>query len=166
MKNLLGMLNKVKFFAAAAVMASILIASSSITTKAAKPGDMTIAEIAASDPNFSILVSALQQTGLDEVLNGKGQYTVFAPLNSAFEGVDLSGLSEEELKNILLYHVAHGRRYSQSIVNAEQIRMLNGDFTEVNLADDGLYIDSALVKTPDISASNGVIHVIGGLLIP
>lgn len=132
-------------------------------------GDESITEIAAGDERFSTLVAALEETGLDVVLDSdEGQSTVFAPTNTAFENLaeeldkenveDLLAL--ENLENILRYHVTSGRRYSESVVNAPRIRMLNGEDVDVDttVLNDG---QAGIVET-NIEAMNGVIHVIDG----
>lgn len=127
--------------------------------------EKTIVEIAAGDDRFETLVSALQATGLDAVLASEDdQFTVFAPTDAAFEGVDISGLTTEQLTNVLLYHVTEGRRYAASVVNAPEVEMLNGDTVSVN----GTTLDGgeAKIVATNIEASNGVIHVIDGVLMP
>ena len=109
-----------------------------------KRGDMTIAAIAAGNPNFTTLVSLLQLTGLDAVVNSNDvTLTVFAPTNAAFTklftanpalpGILTSpaqgALGYPLLKNVLLYHVTDGRRFSNSVFNTNNtktIDMLNG----------------------------------------
>jgi uncharacterized surface protein with fasciclin (FAS1) repeats len=132
----------------------------------------TIYEIASSNDDFEILVAALDETGLDAVLNSNDdQYTVFAPTDEAFEALlDELGitagdlLDNPNLGDILLYHVTEGRRYASSVVRAPEVEMLNGgtvavDGTELN---DG----QAEIVATDIEASNGVVHVIDGVLLP
>jgi len=128
-------------------------------------GDDTIVDIAAGDDRFDTLVSALEDTGLVPVLDSDDdQFTVFAPTDDAFNQVDISGLTTSQLKNVLLYHVTEGRRYSQSVVNAPEIEMLNGGTVDV----DGTVLNGGQADIVDtnIEASNGVIHVIDGVLLP
>lgn len=114
-------------------------------------------------------------------LNGNRMFTVFAPTNAAFDaaaeavlgsgstGMDLvNALDKKTLKNILLYHVSPGERFSGDVVNAERIRMMNKSFTFVqgttivgNNSSANLVLDLI-----DIDASNGVIHVIDFVLLP
>jgi uncharacterized surface protein with fasciclin (FAS1) repeats len=157
-----------------------------------KPGTQTIAQIAAGNPAaFSTLVSLLQLTGLDAVVGSNDvTLTVFAPTNAAFTKLftaypslpgiltspDQAAAGYPLLKNVLLYHVTDGRRFSNSIFNqnkAKTIEMLNGGSITANpnltLADaTGQTINPVL--TPggliNISASNGVIHVIDTVLLP
>jgi uncharacterized surface protein with fasciclin (FAS1) repeats len=134
-------------------------------------GDGTLVDVAVAADDFEVLVAAVKEAGLEDALSGNRQLTVFAPTDDAFEDladeldVKVKKLLElDNLKDILLYHVTPGRRYSESVVNAPRIRMLNGgtvhvDGTELN---DG----QAEIVDTDIEASNGVIHVIDGVLLP
>ena len=158
----------------------------------AKPGTQTIAQIAAGNPEaFSTLVSLLQLTGLDAVVDSSDvTLTVFAPTNAAFTKLftaypSLPGIltSPDEaaagyplLKSVLLYHVTDGRRFSNSIFNpnnSKTIGMLNGGSITANqnltLTDAaGQTINPVLTPSAliNISASNGVIHVIDTVLLP
>lgn len=144
---------------------------------ATEPEPQTIAEIAAADDQFSTLVSALDRVGLVSVLNGTGTFTVFAPTNDAFTalGVDLNSLSDEALTEILLYHVlgaevtsgaiAEGQTYattaSENGPNGEQLSILiekTGANVKIN--------NVANVTTADVSASNGVIHIVDAVIMP
>ncbi|MGJ3237184.1 MAG: fasciclin domain-containing protein [Anaerolineae bacterium] len=141
-----------------------------------RPGDQTIAEIASGVPEYSILVDLLVQTGLVEVFQGRGQYTVFAPDNDAFAGfigfltetcgADTTNaiLSDNEIvSEVLLYHVTTGRRGANSVVPAPGITMLNGD----RAPSPGATIDGATIEAPNLaSASNGIIHGIDAVIVP
>ena len=136
----------------------------------------TIAEIAAGNADFSTLVSALDRTNLTATLNGSGTYTVFAPTNAAFDalGVDLSTLSDDDLTEILLYHVlgntvassdiASGQTYVSTLAttgpgnSALSLLVEGGSGVSLNGNSD--------VTTADLEASNGVIHVIDAVLLP
>jgi uncharacterized surface protein with fasciclin (FAS1) repeats len=131
----------------------------------------TIVDVAVEADDFEVLVAAVQEAGPVDALSGNRQLTVFAPTDQAFAdladalGVEVADLLElNDLADILLYHVTNGRRYSPSVVNAPRLRMLNGgtvvvDGTELN---DG----QADIVGTDIEASNGVVHVIDGVLLP
>ncbi len=131
----------------------------------------TIVEITKTSDDFTILVAALKEAGLAETLSGNRQLTVFAPTDEAFgdllEALDVSAgelLDRDDLANILLYHVTEGRRYASSVVNAPQIEMLNG----ATVAVDGTTLNDgqADIVATNIEASNGVVHVIDGVLLP
>lgn len=131
----------------------------------------TIVDVAVAADDFDVLVAAVEEAGLVDALSGNRQLTVFVPTDEAFEnladklGVELADLLElPNLADILLYHVTSGRRNSQSVVNAPKIEMLNGDHVAV----DGTVLNDgqAEIVATDIGASNGVIHVIDGVLLP
>jgi uncharacterized surface protein with fasciclin (FAS1) repeats len=138
----------------------------------AKPGTETIVQIASANPNFNVLVAAVVRAGLGDALSGRTQYTVFAPTDRAFEltfgaseadiiGLINSGGLDGSLTDILLYHVTGGRRIGTSVLAAPRYSMLNGDtLTRGELVDAG-------VNAANISASNGVIHILTeGVLLP
>ena len=139
---------------------------------AAKPGDSTIVDIVLlPDGEFDVLQAAVIRAGLVGALNGTNQLTVFAPTDAAFVttlGVTdeaaaiaaVNGLPIDTLKNILLYHVTPGRRNSNSVLAAPAYHMLNGG----TLTRDQLV--AAGIASTDISASNGIIHVINHVLMP
>ncbi len=118
--------------------------------------DTLIAAVLAADPAVAA------------TLTGKGQYTVFAPTDTAFAelGLDetnVGSLPQADLTNILLYHVAKGERYAADVVSSSQIRMLNGEFAMI----DGATIDGENIIVTDVDApTNGIIHVIDGVLLP
>lgn len=132
----------------------------------------TIAEIAAGDPRFSTLVTALEAAGLVNTLNGPGNFTVFAPTNTAFAKLPTGTLDavladEELLTNILLYHVLGGKALASDIVSLNSFNALVGGPVRVSVSDDGVFLnDSIQIVDTDIPATNGVIHVIDGVLIP
>lgn len=138
----------------------------------AKPGTLTIVGIVLQDDGeFDVLQAAVVRAGLVDALNGTTQYTVFAPTDQAFittlnagteqGAIDaVNSLEIDTLTNILLYHVTEGRRISRSVLAAPQYQMLNGQtLTRATLTAAGL-------GQTDISASNGVIHVINSVLLP
>ena len=139
---------------------------------AAKPGSSTIVEIVLQpDGEFDVLQAAVVRAGLVDALNGKDQYTVFAPTDAAFvatlgvaneaEAIAVvNALPLDALTNILLYHVTEGRHTSRSVLAAPEYEMLNGQY----LTRDELL--GAGIALKDISASNGIIHVINHVLIP
>ena len=132
----------------------------------------SIVDIAVSNPDFSILVSALAKAELVEALQGEGPFTVFAPTNAAFEALlGELGISAEELlgqpqlADVLLYHVVSGAVLSTDLQNGMTAETLGGQSITVDLTD-GVKINKSAVEIADIQASNGVIHVIDSVLIP
>lgn len=131
---------------------------------------------------FDTLIFALEATGLDMVLDSRnGQVTVFAPIDAAFEALP-DGLlgtlvgDPDLLAEVLLYHVAKGRRDAASVIDSDTIRMFSQsriavdfDGSDVYLIDnDSLETGSADAKVivPNVGAANGIIHVIDNVLIP
>ena len=142
---------------------------------AAAGSDKTIVETAlainAESGEFSTLISAVVYTGLLPTLNGKGQFTVFAPTDAAFAKLGLDAdsiktLPKATVKSILLYHVARGERLSGDVVSSSRIRMMNKQFTYPSLMDSKAYINDAEILAVDVPAKNGVIHVIDTVLMP
>ena len=120
---------------------------------------------------FSTLIAAVSTAGLVPALDGKRQFTVFAPTDAAFAKLGLNStniveLPKAALTDILLYHVAPGNRLAEDVVTAEQIRMLNGDFTKITVNTNGAFIDQSKIVATDVKCSNGVIHVIDTVLLP
>jgi uncharacterized surface protein with fasciclin (FAS1) repeats len=143
-------------------------ATEEMTDEAA--GD-TIVDVAAANPDFSTLVAAVEAAGLAETLSGDGPFTVFAPTDEAFDAlpegvVDALLLPEnqETLASILTYHVVPGE-VTSDMITAGEVATVQGD--PVTLAvDGGVTVNDATVVTPDVAASNGVIHVIDAVLLP
>jgi uncharacterized surface protein with fasciclin (FAS1) repeats len=146
---------------------------------AGPPPEETIVDVAIANGGFSILVSTLQATGLDSTLDGRGQFMVFAPPDTAFEAAaadlditpaelwDFLVKNPDVLTDILLYHVAPGRRNSNAVLGSEQINTLYGAF----LYQDGGVLTDQLgreveITATNIMASNGVIHVINNVVLP
>ncbi len=136
-----------------------------------------IVDVASADPNFSILVAALNKAGLAGTLQGDGPFTVFAPTNEAFTSLlsdlgisSLDDLSAETLKPILLYHVLSGKVLSTDLTNGYVNTLSSGpDQTKISLEVDKQNVrlnGSSSITTADIMASNGVIHVIDKVLLP
>lgn len=122
--------------------------------------------------NFTKLAAALEAAGLVEALKGDGPFTVFAPDDDAFEAFEeqnpgvLASLSPDKLKEILTYHVVVGAGVKSTALVDEQIfTTLSGSPVLVDTTG-GAKIGDADVKTADITASNGVIHVIDTILLP
>lgn len=134
--------------------------------------EQTITDIASNTDELTILTDALQAAELADVLDGETAYTVFAPTDQAFEAVlsDLDINAEqllgdaETLRTILTYHVVEGAVFSDAL-SAGSVTTLNGASVEINL-ENGVMVNEARVITPDIEASNGVVHVIDRVLLP
>lgn len=138
----------------------------------------TIADIAVSNPSFSILVDALSKAGLvDAVADKSAELTVFAPTNDAFAALlndlglnSLDDVPVETLKNILLYHVVSGKAISTNLSNGyiSTLATSNGNSLSMYVnVDNGVSLNmNAKVTTADIGADNGVIHVVDKVILP
>ncbi len=139
----------------------------------ATPAPQDIVDIAAGNDNFKTLVAAVTAAGLVDTLKGEGPFTVFAPTDEAFAKLPAGTIDEllkpenkDKLVQILTYHVVPGK-----VMAADAAKLTSAD-TVAKLpltikADMGkVMINDATVTTPDIEASNGVIHVIDTVLLP
>ena len=131
-----------------------------------------IVETATEAGSFKTLLAAVKAAGLVETLQGKGPFTVFAPTDAAFAALPagtLDGLLKDPaaLKKILLYHVVSGSVTSDKVVGLTSATSVEGSPIAVTVKDGSVYLNgSAKVVTPDVMASNGVIHVIDKVLLP
>ncbi len=122
--------------------------------------------------SFKTLLTAVKAAGLVETLQGKGPFTVFAPTDAAFAALPagtLDGLLKDPaaLKKILLYHVVSGSVTADKVVGLTSATSVEGAPIAITVKDGSVYLNgSAKVVTPDVMASNGVIHVIDKVLLP
>jgi len=132
--------------------------------------EMNIVETAQSNDDLSILAGAIGDAGLVGTLESDGPFTVFAPTNAAFnelpDGV-LSSLSEQELAQILTFHVVEGEILSGSLQASQDVETVQGEQLLVTSQGGTVTVNgSSVVATADIEASNGVIHVVDEVLLP
>ena len=154
-----------------AFAAAALGASASGSSASRVGADQNIVQTAIAAGQFNTLASLLTKAGLVDTLSTGGPFTVFAPTDAAFAKVPkptLDALAENpaELKSVLLYHVVSGRVAAADVVKLTSAKTLEGRSVAIKTADGSVYIDKAKVTTPDVTASNGVIHVIDSVLIP
>jgi uncharacterized surface protein with fasciclin (FAS1) repeats len=136
-------------------------------------GGKNIVEVAQEAGSFSTLLAAAEAAGLVETLTGEGPFTVFAPTDEAFAALPegtvetlLMPENQEQLANILLYHVVPGKVMSGDLSDdMEADTALEGQSLTIDL-DNGVMVEQATVVTADIEASNGVIHVIDSVILP
>lgn len=119
--------------------------------------------------NFSTLVSAVEQTGLTTTLQYLGPFTVFAPTDDAFSNLPaglLDQLSNEELAEILQYHVLSGAVLSGDLAAEQSVASLTEEELFIT-ANGGVTVNgSSSVATADVEVSNGVIHAVDEVLLP
>lgn len=136
----------------------------------------TIVEQLLERKQFSTLATALTEAGLVDTLNGKGDFTVFAPTNQAFEKLGQDTINavlgdKDLLTNILTYHVVDPAEVPSSVpsdvaVTLTSAPMLNGDNVMVEIQNGALFINDSKVVVTDLKTKNGIVHVIDTVLIP
>ena len=156
----------------AAAIPTLLIGSlvlSACSDDATEPGDQNIVEIA-QEAGFSTLVTALEAANLDQTLQGPGPFTVFAPTDAAFAALPAGALDAlladpTALAQVLQYHVVSGDIRSTDLAGVVSAETLAGFPILFDLSS-GVRVNDASVTQADIVGSNGVIHVIDGVLLP
>jgi uncharacterized surface protein with fasciclin (FAS1) repeats len=146
------------------IVTGLAIAGAAVAAQAAD-----IVDTAVAAGNFKTLATALQAAGLVDTLKGKGPFTVFAPTDEAFAKVpkaQLDALLKDKaaLTKVLTYHVVPGAVMAKD-VKAGKVKTVQGGELTIATAG-GVTVDGAKVTKTDISASNGVIHVIDTVLLP
>jgi len=131
-----------------------------------------IVDTAVAAGSFNTLVAAVQAAGLVETLKGEGPFTVFAPTDDAFAALPegtvedlLKPENKDTLTAILTYHVVPGKVMSSDLSNNMMAATVEGSEVTI-MTEGGVMVDKANVVTPDIEASNGVIHVIDAVILP
>jgi len=132
----------------------------------------TVVDIIFDSPNHLLLAGAVVASGLAETLSGDGPFTVFAPTDSAFailpEGLVETLLEDPsgQLTTILMHHVYGGSALSTDLSDGMMVTTLAGTELEVEIDTNGVYIGGAMVVIADLTADNGVVHVIDAVLVP
>lgn len=144
----------------------ILLASCSNDDDAGQPvvEELTTYETIAQSPDHSILTQALRDTGLKQILD-TGVFTVFAPTDAAFASIDADDLSGEELTNLLLNHLLDGAASSTDLeVGYLESKAKDSNGNAINMyvgLDGGVLLNGmSSVIAEDLTASNGVVHVV------
>jgi len=177
------MRKRLSFFALLLAFAMIVAACSSdsddttTTTSTPEPAaDTSVLDLAIEAGQFSTLIAAIDAAGLSETLAGEGPFTVLAPTDAAFEAAfEALGITAEELladtetlTAILLYHVLGEAADSQAVaaLDGSSVPTLNPQTIDINVVDGQVMINEATVVSADLTADNGIVHVIDGVLLP
>lgn len=151
--------------------ASLLL---TLPATAQTPGSPSISEIASSNHSFDVLTSLLKQAKLLGAFDGSNGkvFTIFAPTDDAFGRLPkgtIEGLYKPENKELLYdliaYHVIGGNVTADKLSSGPVKSKASGLPLQVNVGQ-MVTINNATVKATNITASNGVIHVIDTVLIP
>jgi uncharacterized surface protein with fasciclin (FAS1) repeats len=130
-----------------------------------------IVEIAVGHGSFKTLVAAVAAAGLAETLKSEGPFTVFAPTDAAFAKlpagtVDALLKDKTKLTAVLTYHVVLGRVLAGDVVKLTSATTVQGGSVAIATRNGKVMINGAEVLAADVTASNGVIHVIDSVLLP
>ena len=145
----------------------------------------TIVDVAASSKDHSTLVAAVKAADLVETLNSAGPFTVFAPVNAAFDKLPkgtvetlLKPENQKLLTSILTYHVVAGNIDAAAVVAAIEagkgkatLKTVSGKKLVASIENGNVVLTdekggTAIVTATDLKGSNGVIHVIDTILMP
>jgi transforming growth factor-beta-induced protein len=135
------------------------------------PGNLVA--VAAKAGSFQTLLKAAAAAGLADTLANGGPFTVFAPTDAAFAklGKDtiadlLKPENKEKLAGILKYHIVSGKVMAADVVGLKSARTLQGGSVQIAVDEGKVMINGAQVVQTDVSARNGVIHVIDAVILP
>ena len=127
----------------------------------------------ATDAGFNTLVAAVSAADLVETLQGPGPFTVFAPTDEAFANLPAGTLdnlllpeNKETLASILTYHVVSGLVTAEQVVGLNSATTVQGEDIAITVVDGTVFLNGVAVSTTDVEASNGIIHIIDGVLLP
>lgn len=130
-----------------------------------------VVETARLAGNFRVFVQALEATGLADILTKTGLFTVFAPVDEAFERLPKAKLenlfrieNRDSLRSTLMNHVLAEKLFSADLKQRDEIISLKGEKLSIE-SRVGLWVNEGQVINPDLEASNGVIHGIATVLL-
>jgi uncharacterized surface protein with fasciclin (FAS1) repeats len=132
-----------------------------------------VVKVAVGSKDHSTLVAALKAADLVTSLSNAGPFTVFAPTNAAFDKLPagtvdglLKPAAKEDLQNILQYHVTVATMKAESFTDGQVLGMVNGDNVTLSVKDGKVVLNGSATIVASVPASNGIIHVIDGVLLP
>jgi uncharacterized surface protein with fasciclin (FAS1) repeats len=148
-----------------------------IISKVLIPPTKTIAGVATTDTNFTLLVAAVAKAGLVPAISGPGKFTVFAPTNAAFRAAgfstvaDINAASTDLITTVVKYHVITTNVFASDLTDGLTAASLQGGNLTVNLSPARVKVSSSSnpsskITAADIVCTNGVIHVIDRVLLP
>lgn len=133
----------------------------------------TVLQIADGDRNLTTLIKGLKAANLEDALNERGPFTIFAPINLAFGKLAPDSFEElikpgnkTKLSDILNYHVLAEKRLHKDLINGQKLKTVNGKEVSVTITNGEVRINGAKILTRDRQGSNGVVHSIDGVNIP
>lgn len=124
-----------------------------------------ITQLVNVEKNMTTLKKSVHASGLDQVLSGKGPYTVFAPTDIAFAKLDkgildnlLKPENKTKLTDLLNHHVVEGKINFKDLKDGEKLKTVNGKQLVVHIKDGHTTVDGAVTQNHDVQATNGIIH--------
>jgi uncharacterized surface protein with fasciclin (FAS1) repeats len=129
-----------------------------------------VPEVIAADPELSTLSKLISDAGLTQTLAGTGPFTVFAPTNAAFKNVPAKTMDElaknkELLSQVLTFHVVPVKAMAADVKQGN-VKSVNGANLAMSKAGNYVTVEDAVVTKADLTATNGVVHVIDRVLLP
>ena len=156
-----------------ATLAVAAAAAAGLAGAAARAAETDIVETAIATGQFKTLAAALDGAGLVATLKGQGPFTVFAPTDAAFAKLPAGTVdtllrpeNKARLAAILTYHVVPGRVTAADVARLKEAKTVNGETVDVMVDGGSVMINDAKVTAADVTASNGVIHVIDSVILP
>ncbi len=151
-----------------------LLAAVTVLALTAPAAAADIVETAASNGSFTTLVAAVKAAGLVDTLKGPGPFTVFAPTDDAFKKLPpgtvenlLKPENKAQLTRVLTYHVVPGKVTASDVKGkTTTAKTVEGNTVTIDASGGAVEVDNATVSKPDVTASNGVIHVIDTVIMP
>lgn len=132
-----------------------------------------VVKVAVGSPDHKTLVAALKQAELVTALANAGPFTVFAPTDAAFAKVDKATLDalmtdekKADLQDILQYHVTVSSIKAENLRDGQTLGMVNGGNVTVSKKDGKIMLNNSATVIASVSASNGTVHIIDGVLLP
>lgn len=132
-----------------------------------------VVQVAMGSQDHTTLVTAVKAAELVDALSNAGPFTVFAPTNAAFDKLPagtVEGLlkpeKKEALTDILQYHVSVGVYKAESLQDGQILGQVNGGNITVSKKDGKIMLNGTATIVASVPASNGIIHVIDGVLLP
>ena len=148
-----------------------LMTSALVLAGVSMAAEMNIMDTANATSNLTEFAGDVGIAGLTDTLNA-GNFTVFAPSDAAFSNIpleDYKALLENstELKNVLTYHVVEGKMMLNDLKDGQELTTVQGQNLTVKVGSDKVVtVNGAKITEADITASNGVIHIIDTVLMP
>ena len=132
-----------------------------------------VVKIAVGSPDHTTLVAAVKAAELVDTLTNAGPFTVFAPTNAAFDKLPagtveslLKPENKDKLSDILQYHVLVGGYREDMLTDGKSIGTAAGPAVKISVKDGKIVINGSATVIATVTASNGIVHVVDGVLLP